>query len=64
MKPEEIEMTKVTFYMKSGNSFSLEFEDFEMSKLSGSKGEREMNYKQPSKGFTIDLDEIEAVIVG
>jgi len=57
-------MTKVTFYMKSGNSFSLEFEDFEMSKLSGSKGKREMKYKKPSKGFTIDIDEIEAVIVG
>jgi hypothetical protein len=57
-------MTKVTFYMKSGNSFSLEFEDFEMSKLSGSKGKREMKYKKPSKVFTIDIDEIEAVIVG
>jgi hypothetical protein len=64
MKKETIEMTKVTFYMKSGNSFSLEFEEFEMSKLSGSKKGREMKYKTPSKGFTIDLDEVEAVVVG
>lgn len=54
---------KVTFYLKSGNVFSLKFDKFEISKLSGSKGKREMNYENAEKTFTIDIDEIECVVI-
>lgn len=54
----------VTFYMKSGNVFSLKFKEFEISKLSGSQGNREMTYKGNEKAFTLDVNEIEAVIIG
>lgn len=53
-----------TFYMKSGNVFSLKFKEFEISNLSGSQGNREMTYKGNEKVFTLDVDEIEAVIIG
>lgn len=53
----------VTFYMKSENVFSLKFEEFEISKISGSQGIRKMTYKGNEKVFTLDIDEIEAVII-
>ena len=55
---------KVTFYMKSGNVFSLKFKEFEISKLSGNKENREMTYKGNEKAFTVDIDQIECVIIG
>ena len=54
---------EVTFYMKSGNVFSLKFEEFEISKLSGTKGNREFSYKGAEKPFTIDIDQIECVVI-
>jgi hypothetical protein len=54
---------KVTFYLKSGNVFSLKFESFEISKLSGGNGNREMTYKGAEKIFTVDIDNIECVII-
>ena len=54
---------KVTFYMKSGNVFSLKFKEFEISKLSGSEGDRVMTYEGNEKTFTVDLDQIECVII-
>jgi hypothetical protein len=54
---------KVTFYMKSGNVFSLKFKEFEISKLSGSEGDRGMTYEGNEKTFTVDLDQIECVII-
>ena len=54
---------KVTFYMKSGNIFTLKFKEFEISKLSGTKGSRSMTYTEPNKTFTIDIEEIEACII-
>lgn len=54
---------KVTFYMKSGNKFTMKFKVFEISKLSSNKTGREMSWKESSSGFTIDVDEIEAVII-
>lgn len=53
---------KVTFYMKSGNVFSLKFKEFEISTLSGSKGNRTMTYSGNKKPFTIDVSEVEAVV--
>lgn len=53
---------KVTFYMKSGNSFDIEFDEFEISKLSG-EGQRTMEWKNSSHNFTVDVNEIEAVII-
>ena len=55
---------KVTFYMKSGNVFSLKFKEFEISKLSGSEGDRVMTYEGNEKTFTVDIDQIECVIIG
>jgi len=55
--------SKVTFYMKSGNKFSMKFKEFDITKLSGSIGKREMNFKGQSDVFTIDIDEVEAVII-
>tara|TARA_R110000822_G_scaffold151815_1_gene290970 strand:+ start:458 stop:643 length:186 start_codon:yes stop_codon:yes gene_type:complete len=54
---------KVTFYLKSGNVFSLKFKKFEISKLSGSQGKRKMTYEEPEKVFTIDINEIECVVI-
>lgn len=55
--------TKVIFYMKSGNVFSVKFKEFEITKLSSSNGQRQMSYKEASNKFTVDIDEIEAVII-
>ena len=53
---------KVTFYMKSGNVFSLKFDKFEISRLTGNN-EREMTYEGASNSFTVDLREMEACVV-
>ena len=45
---------KVTFYFKSGNSFVKHFTKFECSKLSNSKGNREMEWAGNKGNFTID----------
>lgn len=60
--------TKVTILMKSGNSFSLKFKEFEISKLSiNEPNNRELTYKLSylfnRYGFTVDIAEIEAVIM-
>ena len=52
---------KATFYMKSGNVITLKFTKFQISKLSGTKGNRNFDYENASKSFTIDIDEIECV---
>ena len=54
---------KVTFYMKSGNVFSLKFREFSITRLSGSRGERNMEYEGCETTFTVDVDQIEAVVV-
>tara|TARA_R110000772_G_scaffold253692_1_gene369431 strand:- start:322 stop:528 length:207 start_codon:yes stop_codon:yes gene_type:complete len=54
---------KVTFYMKSGNVIKLKFISFEIDKLSGNKGNRKLNYDGCSDGFTVDLDEIEFLVI-
>lgn len=54
----------VTFYMKSGNVFSLKFDEFNISKLSSSAGNREMQYKGAEKTFTVDIEQIECCIIG
>lgn len=51
----------VTFYMKSGNVFQLQFDKFEITTLSGS--DRSMKYKGCSMTFSIDIEEIEAVTI-
>lgn len=56
-------MTKVTFYMKSGNKISLKFKEFEISRLYDNKN-REMTWQGCKKhAFSIDLDEVEAVVI-
>lgn len=55
---------KVTFYMKSGNSFTVKFKTFSISRLTSNKEKREMRWEDPDvTGLTIDIDEIEAVII-
>lgn len=46
---------KVTFYMKSGNSFLLKFKEFEILKLK--------EYKENTEKFTININQIEAIII-
>ena len=53
---------KVDFYFKSGNQLSVNFTRFEITKLSVD-GDLEMNYEGQSKTFTIDLNELECVII-
>ena len=54
---------KVDFYFKSGNQMSVSFTKFEISKLSGNDEELKMSYGGQSKTFTVDLDELECVII-
>ena len=49
--------------MKSGNVFTIKFKKFEITKLSGSQKNRELTYDSPSNAFTLDVDEIECVII-
>lgn len=60
-KPKFFGKTKVKFYMKSGNVITIKFDSFEITKLTGTKENRRMEYKNPSVPFTLDIDEIEAV---
>lgn len=52
---------KVVFYMKSGNSFSMKFTSFSISKLTGSGGNRIIEWDGATDGFSVDIDRIEAV---
>lgn len=50
--------------MKSGNSFTVKFKTFSISRLTSNKEKREMRWEDPDvTGLTIDIDEIEAVII-
>ncbi len=49
--------------MKSGNLITMKFDTFSIDKLSGTVGNREMTWKNPSNIFTIDINEIECVII-
>lgn len=55
-------MVEVHFYMKSGNDFVVKAKDFSITKLSGTVGKRSMSLNSDFT-VTIDIDEIEAVIV-
>jgi hypothetical protein len=54
---------KVKFYLKSGSIVTMRFKKFEITKLSGTLGEREMDFYGNSETFTIDVDELEAVVI-
>ena len=53
----------VTMYLKSGNSITLKFNSFEITKLSGSVGKRTLKFADCEASFSIDADEIDAVII-
>lgn len=54
--------TKVDFYMKSGNSFSIKFEKFTVKhKEDGSI--TGFTWTNPDKQHTIDIEQVEAVII-
>ena len=53
--------TKVKLYLSSGQTMIVKFDEFSMSRLSGTKGNRTMSCKGGDRKFTIDLDEIVAV---
>ena len=52
----------VDFYMKSGSVITLRFTEFEINRFDGSKA-RDMIWKGNEFAFTIDMDEIEAVVM-
>ena len=54
---------KVKFYLKSGSIVTMRFKKFEITKLSGTLGKREMDFDGSSETFTIDVDELEAVVI-
>ena len=55
--------TKVTFLMRSGNTFTMRFEKFEITRLSGSPGTRKLTYTNSSNTFSVDVALIEACII-
>jgi hypothetical protein len=54
---------KVKFYLKSGSIFTMRFKEFEISRLTSTLGKRKMTFGGESRGFTIDVDELEAVVI-
>ena len=54
---------KVTFYMKSGNVIVNYYTGFEISKLTGSKGDRKMEYTSSKALMTIDIAQIECCLI-
>jgi hypothetical protein len=54
---------KVKFYLKSGSIITMRFKKFEITKLSGTLGKRKMTSEGKPGEFTIDVDELEAVVI-
>ena len=53
----------VSIYLKSGAIIEMKFIDFEITKLSGSRGDRTMSWKNSEHSISIDIDDISAVII-
>lgn len=54
----EIGKIKVTFYLSSGQKMVVKCKKFDMTKLSGTKGNRKIDIKGADMAWTIDVDEI------
>jgi len=54
---------KVTFVMASGAIFKVRFNKFESSLLTGTKGNRTVSHSGGPTGFTIDIDEVQAIVI-
>ena len=52
---------KVVFILSNGQTLTVKCKEFEMSKLTGSKGKRKLNIENADRCWTIDLDEVVGV---
>jgi hypothetical protein len=52
---------KVIFFMSSGQNVIIKCESFEITKLSSSKGNRELTIEGADRKWSIDVEEIVAV---
>lgn len=51
---------KVVFYLSNGQTVVIKCKDFEMTKLSGTKGKRELTIEKADRYISIDLNEVVA----
>ena len=52
---------KVVFILSNGQTLTVKCKKFEMSKLSGSKGNRELTIEKADRIWSVDLDEVVGV---
>lgn len=57
----EIGKFKVMFMLSNGQKLVLKCKKFNITKLTATKGKRELSIEKPDKIYSIDLDEIVAV---
>lgn len=58
MKKYKIGKAKLSFYLSSGQIFVIKCKGYELTKLSGSKGHRELNINGSDRKWSIDLDQV------
>ena len=52
---------KVVFILSNGQTLTVKCKKFKMSKLSGSKGNRELTIEKADRIWSVDLDEVVGV---
>jgi hypothetical protein len=52
---------KVVFILSNGQTLTVKCKKFEISKLTGSKGKRELTIEKADRVWTVDLDEVVGV---
>lgn len=52
---------KVVFILSNGQKMTVKCKKFEMTKLTGSKGRREVIIEKPDRVWSIDIEEIVGV---
>lgn len=57
----KIGKVKVTITLSSGATVVIKCKEFDITKLTGTKGNREMNVVEADQVFTVDINEIVAV---
>jgi|688.fasta_scaffold00011_106 hypothetical protein len=54
----EIGKLKVVFILSNGQTLTIKCKKFSMTKLSGTKGEREISVEGADRIWSVDLDEV------
>ena len=52
---------KVVFILSNGQTLTVKCKNFKMTKLTGSKGKRELNIEKADRVWSVDLDEVVGV---